>query len=108
MESGELGSPVQVTLFAPRVSLGDISAGLKCVADPSSSSLEGEVVENGVGVFSISVTPGVRGRHDLTVKVRGEEIEGRAPSECSSNSLSLNWGKKIRLVGLRACGFHGE
>ena len=76
VESCELGSPVQVKLFAPRVSLGDISAGLKCVADPSSSSLEGEVVENGVGVFSISVTPGVRGRHDLTVKVRGEEIEG--------------------------------
>ena len=76
VESCELGSPVQVKLFAPRISLGDISAGLKCVADPSSSSLEGEVVENGVGVFSISVTPGVRGRHNLTVKVRGEEIEG--------------------------------
>ena len=76
INSCELGSPVQVKLFAPNVSLGDISAGLKCVADPSSSSLEGEVVENGVGVFSISVTPGVRGRHDLTVKVRGEEIEG--------------------------------
>ena len=78
VKSCELGSPVQVTLCAPSVSLGDISAGLKCVADPSSlsSSLEGEVVENGVGVFSISVTPGVRGRHDLTVKVRGEEIEG--------------------------------
>ena len=76
VKSCELGSPVKVKLCAPRVSLGDISAGLKCVADPSSSSLEGEVVENGVGVFSISVTPGVRGRHDLTVKVRGEEIEG--------------------------------
>ena len=75
--SYELGSPVQVTLCAPRVSLRDISAGLKCVADPSSSSsLEGEVVENGVGLFSISVTSGVRGRHDLMVKVRGEEIEG--------------------------------
>ena len=76
VESCELGSPVQVKMCAPRVSLGDISAGLKCVEDPSSSSLEGEVVENGVGVFSISITPGVRGRHNLTVKVRGEEIEG--------------------------------
>ena len=76
VESCELGSPVQVKLCAPRVSLGDISAGLKCVVDPSSSSLEGEVVENGVGVFRISVTPGVRGRHNLTVKVRGGEIEG--------------------------------
>ena len=76
INSCELGSPVQVKLFAPRVLLGDISAGLKCVADLSSSSLEGEVVENGMGVFRISVTPGVRGRHDLTVKVRGAEIEG--------------------------------
>ena len=75
VESIELGSPVQVTLSAPTASLGDISAGLKCVADPS-PSLEGEVVENGVGTFSVSVTPQVRGRHDLTVKVRGEEIEG--------------------------------
>ena len=75
VESIELGSPVQVTLSAPTASLGDISAGLKCVADPS-PSLEGEVVENGVGTFSISITPQVRGRHDLTVKVRGEEIEG--------------------------------
>ena len=75
VESIELGSPVQVTLFAPTASLEDISAGLKCVADPS-PSLEGDVVENGVGTFSISVTPQVRGRHDLTVKVMGEEIEG--------------------------------
>ena len=71
----ELGSPVQVTLSAPTASLGDISASLKCVADPS-PSLEGEVVENGLGTFSISVTPQVRGRHNLTVKVNGEEIEG--------------------------------
>ena len=49
MKSCELGSPVQVKLCAPRVSLGDISSGLKCVADPSSSSLEGEVMENSVG-----------------------------------------------------------
>ena len=75
VESIELGSPVQVTLFAPTASLGDISAGLKCVADPS-PSLEGEVSENGVSAFSISVTPQVRGRHALTVKVRGKEIEG--------------------------------
>ena len=75
VESIKLGSPVQVTLSAPTASLGDISAGLKCVADPS-PSLEGEVVENGVGTFSISVTPQVRGRHNLAVKVKGEEIEG--------------------------------
>ena len=103
--SYELGSPVQVTLCAPRVSLGDISAGLKCVADPSSSSsLEGEVVGNGVGVFSISVTPGVRGRHDLTVKVRGEEIEGSPFRVFVKFSLSqLGQEDQTRRVGDLRC-----
>ena len=102
VESCELGSPVQVTLFSPRVSLGDISAGLKCVVDPSSSSsLEGEVVENGVGVFSISVIPGVRGRHDLTVKVMGEEIEG-SPFRVFVKFPLSQLGKEDQI-----CGFGG-
>jgi hypothetical protein len=71
----DLGSPVEVSLAAPTASLEDVSACLKCVADPS-SSLEGEVVGNGVGIFSISVTPQVRGRHDLIVKVKGKDIVG--------------------------------
>jgi hypothetical protein len=75
VESVELGSPVEVSLAAPTASLEDVSASLKCVADPS-SSLEGEVVSKGVGRFSISVTPKVRGRHDLIVKVKGKDIVG--------------------------------
>ena len=107
-ESIELGSPVQVTLSAPTaVSLGDISAGLKCVADPS-PSLEGEVAENGVGTFSISVTPQVRGQHDLTVKVRGEEIEGSpfrvfiklSPSQLGQKHQTRRIGGLIRPWGI--------
>jgi hypothetical protein len=75
INSVELGSPVKVSLAAPTASLEDVSASLKCVADPS-SSLEGEVVSKGVGRFSISVTPKVRGRHDLIVKVKGKDIVG--------------------------------
>ena len=73
--SVELGSPVEVSLSACTASLEDISASLNCVADPS-SSLEGEVVQNGEGIFNISVTPQVRGRHDLIVKVKNREISG--------------------------------
>ena len=72
-DSVELGSPVVVSLSAPTASLEDISASLKCVADPS-SSLKGEVAQNGEGIFKISVTPQVRGRHDLIVKVKDGEI----------------------------------
>ena len=75
VESIELGSPVVVSLAAPTASPGDVSVSLVCVGDPS-SSVEGEVVGNGVGVFNISVSPRVRGRHRLIVKVKGKEIEG--------------------------------
>ena len=75
LSSVQLGSPVVVTLVAPRASLNDVSASLNCVADPS-SSLDGKVVQNGKGIFDISVTPQVRGRHDLIVKVKDREIAG--------------------------------
>ena len=74
VESIDLGSPVLVSLAAPSASPDEISVSLVCVGDPS-SSVEGEVVRNGVGIFNISVTPQVRGRHSLTVKVMGKEIE---------------------------------
>ena len=73
--SCELGSQVQVSLCATNVSHPMyVSACLKSVADPS-SSVEGEVVQNGENIFSIFITPKVRGRHDLIVKVEDTEIE---------------------------------
>ena len=53
----------------------DISAHLKCMANPS-PSLQGDVIEKGVGIYSITHTPQVRGRHDLIVKVKDKEIDG--------------------------------
>ena len=71
----ELGASMQVSLVAPTATLADISAHLKCVANPS-SSLQGDVIEKGVGIYSITHTPQVRGRHDLIVKVKDKEIDG--------------------------------
>ena len=70
--SCEVGSPVELSVAAPTASLADISADLK----KPSSSVKCGVVQNGVGVYSISVTPQVRGRHDLIVRVKNEEITG--------------------------------
>ncbi|CAI8047105.1 E3 ubiquitin-protein ligase TRIM71 [Geodia barretti] len=120
----ELGSPVEVSLAGPTASLEDVSVSLKCVADPS-SSLEGEVVGNGVGIFSISVTPQVRGRHDLIVKVKDEEIAGSPfrvfvklpPSQLgrgqvrSIGSLEWPWGvavnNKQQLVAIESGALGG-
>ena len=74
-DSCEVGSPVVLSVAAPTASLADVSADLKSVVKPSSSVKCG-VVQNGVGVYSISATPQVRGRHDLIVKVKNEEITG--------------------------------
>ena len=75
VKSCELGASMQVSLVAPIATLADISADLKCAANPS-SSLQGDVIEKGVGNYSITHTPQVRGRHDLIVKVKDKEIDG--------------------------------
>jgi hypothetical protein len=75
IKSCELGASMQVSLVAPTATLADISADLKCVANPL-SSLQGDVIEKGVGIYSITHTPQVRGRHDLIVKVKDKEIDG--------------------------------
>ena len=75
IKSCEMGASMQVSLVAPTATLADISAHLKCVANPS-SSLQGDVIEKAVGIYSITHTPQVRGRHDLIVKVKDKEIDG--------------------------------
>ena len=52
-----------------------IQAELQSLADPA-SSVQADVVEKGVGVYHITYTPRARGRHDLTVKVNGQDIAG--------------------------------
>ena len=75
IDSCELASSVQVPLLAPTASLTDISANLKCVVNPS-SLIKCGVVQKSVGMYTITITPQVRGRHDLIVKVKNEEIDG--------------------------------
>ena len=72
---GHMRVPMELSLLVPAATLADISACLKCVANPS-SSLQGDVVQKGVGIYSITLTPQVRGRHDLIVKVKDKEIAG--------------------------------
>ena len=73
--SCEFEIPLHVSLSAPTASLKEVSASLGNVACPSQSLLA-EVNQVCPGMFSISVTPKGRGRHDLTVKVKGKQIEG--------------------------------
>ena len=71
----QLGDTMQVTIAAPTTQLTDVHAQLQSLADPT-VSVQGDVVGNGTGVYHITFTPCVRGRHDLTVKVNGQDIAG--------------------------------
>ena len=71
----ELGTTMELSVSAPTAVPADISASVKCVSNPS-SSLQGNVVQKGVGMYSITFTPQVRGQHDLIVKVKDKEICG--------------------------------
>ena len=71
----QLGETMQVTIAAPTAQSADIHAQLQSLADPA-SSVQADVVGKGMGVYHITYTPRVRGRHDLTVKVNGQHIAG--------------------------------
>ena len=97
--SAEVGSPEQVSVAAPTASLADVSADLKSVVKPS-SSVNCRVIQNGVGVYSISVTPQVRGRHELIMRVKNKEITG-SPLSILAKISPRQLGQDVReIVGL--------
>ena len=71
----QLGNPSTAVLKIPDHQNPTIRAELQSLVD-SASSVPADVVGKGVGVYHITYTPRVRGRHDLTVKVNGQDIVG--------------------------------
>ena len=73
--SVELSKPSTVVLKIPDLNNPTIQATLKSLVDVT-SSVQATVSQNGAGVYTITFTPRVRGRHDLIVTVNGKEIAG--------------------------------
>ena len=71
----QLDKPSTAVLKIPDHKNPSIRAELQSLADPA-SSLQADVVEKGAGVYHITYTSRIRGRHDLTVKVDGQDIAG--------------------------------
>ena len=74
-KSYSLGETGSVTVFVPSGELVKIDSTLKSLVEPA-SLVQGKVVGRGVGMYDITFTPRVRGRHYLTVTVNGKEIAG--------------------------------
>ena len=75
LASVELSKPSTVVLKIPDHKNPTIQATLKSLVDVT-SSVQATVNQNGAGVYTITITPRVRGRHDLTVTVNSNEIAG--------------------------------
>ena len=87
-----MGSPVQVSLVAPAATIEDVSASLSHVNSNCS------VTENGMGIYSVSLSPQVRGQHDLIVKVKNEDITG-SPFRVFVKIPSSQLGQNVREIG---------
>ena len=73
----ELNKPSTVTLKIPDHKNPVIQTTLKSLVDMTwTSSVQTKINQNGAGIYTITFTPRVRGRHDLTVTVNGKEITG--------------------------------
>ena len=73
--SPQLDKPSTAVLKIPDHHNPTIRAELQSLADPA-SSMQVDVVGKGAGVYHITYTPRVRGRHDLVVKVNSQGIAG--------------------------------
>ena len=73
--SPQLDNPSTAVLTIPDHQNPTIRAELQSLADPA-LSVPADMVGKGAGVYHITYIPQVRGRHDLTVKVNGQDIAG--------------------------------
>ena len=73
--SSQLGKPSIAVLKISDCQNRAIRAELQSLADPA-SSVQADVVEKGAGVYHITYTPRIRGRHDMMLKVNGQHIAG--------------------------------
>ena len=107
LASVELGKPSTVALTIPDHKNPAIQATLKSLVH-ATSTVQATVTQNGAGIYSITFTPRVRGRHDLTVTVNGKEIAGSPfrvfvkihPTQlgqpvCTITGLNQPWGIAI-------------
>ena len=74
-ETCSVGESAQIIIKVPQSVGTNVQAQLKSLADPSCVILA-SVAPTNADTYTITITPHVRGRHDLTVTVNGKEIAG--------------------------------
>ena len=71
-----VGKPTQFSVKVPQSMGTNVQVQLKCLVDPHCIVQASVVTPSNTDTYIITYTPQVRGRHDLTVKVNGNDIVG--------------------------------
>ena len=88
MKIAKLHQTAEVTLTTKLInSKTEVIGQLKSLYN--GSVIKCDVEQSGPGEYRIQYTPTVRGRHELTVSVDGQQVAG-SPSLCLSPSILLN------------------
>ena len=100
-ETFSVGESAQVSVKVPQSVGTNVQAQLKSLADPSCAMLA-SVAPTNADTYTITFTPRVRGRHDLTVTVNGKEIAG-SPFRVFVKIHPTQLGQPVRTItGLRS------
>ena len=100
-ETCSVGESAQVSVKVPQSVGTNVQAQLKSLADPSCVMLA-SVAPTNADADTITFTPRVRGRHDLTVTVNGKEIAG-SPFRVFVKIHPTQLGQPVRTItGLKA------
>ena len=95
-ETFSVGKSAQVSVKVPQSVGTNVQAQLKSLADPSCGMLA-SVAPTNADTYTITFTPRVRGRHDLTVTVNGKEIAG-SPFRVIVKIHPTQLGQPIRTI----------
>ena len=103
-ETCSVDKSAQVSVKVPRLVGTNVQAQLKSLADPSCAMLA-SVAPTNADTYSITFTPRVRGRHDLTMTVNGKGIAG-SPFRVFVKIHPTQLGQPVRTItGLnQPCG----
>ena len=97
-ETCSVGESAQVSVKVPQSVGTNVQVQLKSLADPSCAMLA-SVAPTNADTYTITFTPRVRGRHDLTVTVNGKEIAG-SPFRVFVKIHPTQLGQPVRTITL--------
>lgn len=104
IHTGEVGKPALFTVCHAPYGSHQVEAEVQSLVDDSRFRVKGVEKDKGKGIYEVTYTPKIRGRHKLCVRVNGSEIVG-SPFQVFVKIHPTQLGKPVRTIsGIRGYG----